>query len=301
MAFVIRLISVFLCVTFSSSAMQKAPDDIVKTDHLLHVPNDVLGCIILSVYKSIQREASDKGFASHGIAYRAIDPLFFLNKKCNSPEFFDKFMRMLMVHYGLSITVLALECNTKKTLNWLQNFINDSENPIRKKNAQEIFWSSVHSSSDQKIVLTLLKCGLTLHIKNDAQETPLMRATKFCNDVQQMRFLLTHGAKTTIDWQDEDGNTALIHAIKERTKSKEKVELLIKYGADQRIKNNHQMNALMYAHAFYAHTDIIDLLHMNEPRLEFKEAKINSFEAKIKEEEDYKRQKRRLEYVRNRK
>lgn len=84
-----------------------------------------------------------------------------------------------------------------------------------------------------------------INYQNRDGYTPLILAIKIKNP-ESVKLLLTHGAKKGINLQDNDGCTALMWACMMENTLKT-VEELLKYGANTNLQNNDGRTALMYA------------------------------------------------------
>lgn len=88
-------------------------------------------------------------------------------------------------------------------------------------------------------VRSLMEKGSSFIIRNKAGQTPLMLAVRSSHS--EMLSVVVQNSQETIDWQDQDGNTALILAVSEG--NYDDVTLLIKNKANPYIKNNARLSA----------------------------------------------------------
>lgn len=103
-----------------------------------------------------------------------------------------------------------------------------------------------------EIARILLEKGANINARNDRDETPLMCATH----EETVIALLDKGADINV--QDREGNTALVHAI--RNHNAKKVHRLLERGADVAIKNRRGETALQIANQYTNQNEVIRML-----------------------------------------
>ena len=111
-----------------------------------------------------------------------------------------------------------------------------------------------------KLVDFFIKEGVQLDLRDKLNATLLMNACESSPNIEMLELLVKKGGKDVLKELDEDGNTLIRYACK--NKNIGILEYLIKNGIDVNVKNNLEKTALSYA-CYEGNTKAIDVLIKN--------------------------------------
>lgn len=249
--------------------------------YFLKLPRDIHECVISMLYQTIKDEGEKTTKTPHALAIRGVARFLQVNKELYSLHYFDRVIRALQCHTGYSFIALSFDFKNFKGWHWLSQYITDQQNPHHTKEAENIVMSIVHNEASEKIIRRLVLAGFSLAFQNEKHKTPLIEAVTYSKSADHIKFLLDYGADKTIDWQDTDGKTALFYAV--RNRSAKIIELLLKKGSNNQIRDIHNKMAVDYADKDDERNDAIKaLLEDDQGRVRL-QAKIQFFENNIKQ------------------
>ena len=102
-------------------------------------------------------------------------------------------------------------------------------------------------NSDRETVKCLLKHGVSVNIKNDANLTPLLYACSKITNGDAVAILLEHGADVNVTLEELSGASALHLAAKNGAKSLETIKCLLSHKVEIDIEDNNGETPLMSA------------------------------------------------------
>ena len=110
---------------------------------------------------------------------------------------------------------------------------------LRNKYGKTALMLALRSANSTLGIQLLLEHGASVNERNDEGQTALW----YADDGDKIRMLVEH--KIDVDAQDSDGNTALMAAVSH--KESQKVEALLRYGANVGLKNKRNETAVKFS------------------------------------------------------